>query len=583
MVGVVVAAMSVTGVGAAVAAAPAPSTFESLTTSVGLPGGANLTAMAGGWNSTKNTTITNRVIDGDVTFAGDNLTLRNVRITGEVIFRGDNIVVQDSELGALSLSGTSGVHVSGVEINGTLGADGIHITSDTGQVSDVLIEDTWVHNPIVKPASHYDGMQVRGVKGLTLRNVLIDLGPHRDQFTAAVFLENAQGGNWDVTLERSMFLGGGYTFYSTATNVRVIDSVFDGGRWGHLFPRSETDKITQFAGNTDASGNPLSLASGSFSPASGSLDWTDDTHWPARAPSTPPVLGTKPPTTPAPTTPAPSKPAPSTPAPSTPTPVTKAPAPSIPPPATGVRTPFSQIVLSPDVNGDGVGDVYAVDRNGQLVMYAGRGDGTLGSARESGTGWAALTVFAPGDWNGDGRADLVATDDSGRLWLYPGDGRGGFRGKSQIGQGWSGYRIIPAGDVNGDGTADLLAIDRADLLWLYPGDGRGGFGRPIQVGNGWSGFDLYTAGDLTGDGLIDIVSIDAEGRLWFYAGRGGGYFHARVQAGYGWNGYAFASGADLDADGRGDLVGRDRDGRLWFYAGNLGGSFAAKTQIGYGW
>lgn len=574
LVAIVVAAMSVTGVGAAVAAAPAPSTFESLTLSTGVPAGAQLTPMAAGWRHDANTTIANKFFDGDVTFVGDNLTVRNVHVTGSLAFRGDNIVVQNSQAGAFALSGTSGVRVSGLEVFGSLGEDGMHITSDTGRVSDVVIEDTWVHNPIVKPHSHYDGIQVRGVDGLTLRRVLIDIGPWITQSNAALFLENANGGNADITVEDSMFLGGGYTLYSFGTNVRVTNSVFDGGRWGHLFPSSQVGNITQFSGNTDASRRALSLGSSVFAPNVGTLDWTDDSQWPARGSTTQPVVVAPPP----PTEPTPSAPAPSRPAPSTPAPATR-PSPSAP----AVATPFQQIVLSPDVTGDGVGDLYAVDKNGRLVMYAGRGDGFLGQVTTFGTGWSALDVYAPGDWNGDGYADLVATDAQGRMWLYPGNGAGTFGARSQIGHGWNGFRIVPAGDVNADGAADLLAIDSADRLWLYPGDGRGSFGARLQVGNGWNGFDLYTAGDLTGDGLVDIVSIDSAGRLWFYAGRGGGYFYAKVQAGHGWNGYAFSSGADLDGDGRGDLVGRDRQGRLWLYRGNLGGSFAMKQQIGRGW
>ena len=250
---------------------------------------------------------------------------------------------------------------------------------------------------------------------------------------------------------------------------------------------------------------------------------------------------------------------------------------------TSPRTPFSQVVASPDFTGNRVGDLFAVDQSGRLYLYAGQGGGSVGLARVFGTGWEDMRVFAPGDWNGDRRNDLVAADDAGYLWLYPGDGRGGFSARRQIGNGWSTYRIVPAGDVNGDGRADLLAIDSAGRLWLYPGAGGGAFGRPLQVGNGWKGFELYAAGDMNRDGRVDILSIDSAGRLWYYAGRGGGYFSQRRQVGNGWTGYEFASGADLNSDGINDLIGRDQSGRLWFYAGRVGGTFAMKIQIGSGW
>ena len=247
------------------------------------------------------------------------------------------------------------------------------------------------------------------------------------------------------------------------------------------------------------------------------------------------------------------------------------------------QTPFAQLIASPDMTGNRLGDLFAVDTAGRLFLYGGIGGGRVALAAVFGTGWDEMRVFAPGDWNGDGRSDLVAADPKGDLWLYPGNGAGGFGAKSKIGNGWNGYRIVPAGDMNGDRAADLLAIDPEQRLWLYPGDGRGSFGRRVQVGNGWEGFELYAAGDANRDGRRDILSIDAAGRLWYYAGRGGGFFWMRQQVGHGWTGYAFASGADLNADGYSDLVGRDPSGRLWFYPGRYGGTFGMKTQIGNGW
>ena len=214
-------------------------------------------ASAGGTVATSGSVISDRHYTGDVLFTGDRLTLRNVRVTGNAAFRGDNIVVEDSELGALTLSGTAGVQVRRVEISGTPGHDGIHVTSDTGRASDVLIEDTWVHSPAVTATSHYDGIQVRGVDRLTLRRVSMDLGPWQRQYNAAVFLEAANGGNRDVTLEGSRFIGGGYTLYSFASRVSVRGTVFGGGRWGHLFPSSPACSITEFTGNRDTAGAAL--------------------------------------------------------------------------------------------------------------------------------------------------------------------------------------------------------------------------------------------------------------------------------------------------------------------------------------
>jgi len=224
----------------------------------GVTAGRTLTALAGGTVATSGV-IADRVITGDVTFTGSSLTLRNVRVTGSAIFRGDNLVIEDSELGALSLSGTQNVRVSRVEITGAAGSDGIHVTSDSGRAGGVLLEDTWVHNPLVTATSHYDGLQVRGVDGLTLRRVAIDLGPHNPQHNAALFLENANGGNRTVVVEDSWILGGGYAFYAFATDVAVRRTTFGGARWGNLYPQSEASAIVEFADNRDPNGTVLGL------------------------------------------------------------------------------------------------------------------------------------------------------------------------------------------------------------------------------------------------------------------------------------------------------------------------------------
>ena len=246
----------------AVAEAPqaAASTARPGAANTGVPVGRTLTPMAGGTVALGGTTIADRVIEGDVTFTGDSLTLRNVRVTGHAIFRGSGIVVEDSEFGSLALSGARSVRLSRVEVFGRTGQDGMHITSDTRRVTDVLVEDTWIHNPLVTATSHYDGIQVRGVDRLTLRRVSVELGAFAPQHNAALFLENANGGNAGVRVESSWLLGGGYVLYAFGTQVAVRDTVFGEGRWGHLFPSSWLAQIVEFAGNRDPGGTMLGLS-----------------------------------------------------------------------------------------------------------------------------------------------------------------------------------------------------------------------------------------------------------------------------------------------------------------------------------
>ncbi|WP_250443506.1 hypothetical protein [Actinotalea sp. C106] len=220
-----------------------------------------LTPMAGGWRTDSGVVLEDVVIDDDVTFAGDDVTLRNVRINGEVIFRGDGAVLADSEVGALSLSGTTDFHGRGIEIFGATGRDGVHITSDSGRASDVVLEDVWVHSPKVTPTSHYDGIQVRGVDNLVMRRLHIDLGPREPQHNAALYLQDAQGGNQDVLVEDSTFLGGGYVMYIFAEDVKVRRSTMGQGNWGHLYPRSPLSSFSEFDDNVTVGGDALELGS----------------------------------------------------------------------------------------------------------------------------------------------------------------------------------------------------------------------------------------------------------------------------------------------------------------------------------
>ncbi|KGM15107.1 hypothetical protein N867_11985, partial [Actinotalea fermentans ATCC 43279 = JCM 9966 = DSM 3133] len=247
--------------------APAPSATPAAPSSapgaVGIPDGTALAPMAGGTIDASGE-IANVVIDSDVVFTGSDLTLRNVRVNGEAIIRGDRVQVASSEFAALSISGSDAVTIAGTEVFGLTGRDGVHITSDTGPVTNVVIRDSLIHNPQVTATSHYDGIQVRGVDGLTLDGIRIDLGAFVPQHNAALFLEDANGGNRNVTVTRSVLEGGGYTLYSFASDVRITDTVLGSGEWGILFPSSRTGEVTEFRGNTDDAGRGLALRPGAI-------------------------------------------------------------------------------------------------------------------------------------------------------------------------------------------------------------------------------------------------------------------------------------------------------------------------------
>lgn len=244
-----------------------------------------------------------------------------------------------------------------------------------------------------------------------------------------------------------------------------------------------------------------------------------------------------------------------------------------------------------DFDGDWNNDILArVAATGDLLLYRGRGNGTVWGGVRIGVGWAPMGALeTPGDFNGDGKADVLAREAAtGSLWLYRGNGVGGWQPRIRVGQGWNVFdSILAPGDLNGDQLVDVLARERATgYLWLYRGNGVGGWLPRVRVGSGWNGFNAIVGpGDFTGDGHADLLAREAAtGYLWLYPGNGAGGWLQRVRVGHGWNSLTTVmSPGDLDGDRAADVVGRDGQGNLWLYRGNGAGGLLPRTQVGTGW
>lgn len=211
----------------------------------GVPDGVTLSAADGGIMDEDGLVLDGVHITGDLTLTGAGQVLRNSRVDGHVVVRGSGQVIEDAEVGSLAVSGATQFRASRVDVFGQPGEDGIHVTSGTDPASDILIEDSWIHSPEVDPESHYDGVQVRGVERLTLRGNAIDLGPWERQYNAAIFLEDANGGNHDVVVEGNYLNGGGYSLYLEGDAVTVADNQFGrDAKWGVLYPEHDRFSAT---------------------------------------------------------------------------------------------------------------------------------------------------------------------------------------------------------------------------------------------------------------------------------------------------------------------------------------------------
>ncbi|SEG97691.1 Repeat domain-containing protein [Nonomuraea solani] len=105
-------------------------------------------------------------------------------------------------------------------------------------------------------------------------------------------------------------------------------------------------------------------------------------------------------------------------------------------------------------------------------------------------GWAAFGRPIAGDFNGDGVGDLAAVKKDGNtLHIWNGKGSNGFSGAVALGPGWEPYAssLMSLGDVNGDGRTDIGAVHgETGTLTVWNGKGGNRFGPAIPIGPGWN-------------------------------------------------------------------------------------------------
>ncbi|TQE35666.1 trypsin-like serine protease [Streptomyces ipomoeae] len=158
--------------------------------------------------------------------------------------------------------------------------------------------------------------------------------------------------------------------------------------------------------------------------------------------------------------------------------------------------------------------------------------------------WGGYKSYAiPGDLTGDARPDLLALDADGSVYLYPGKGNGQFNSKIRVvNKAWKGAKLLGRGDLSGDGKPDLLVRASDGTLYLYRGTGKASspWSPRIKARTGWKFTAYVTDGDVTGDAIADVITRDSGGTLWLYPGTNKAstsLFGSRVKLGTGYNQY----------------------------------------------
>ncbi len=219
----------------------------------------------------------------------------------------------------------------------------------------------------------------------------------------------------------------------------------------------------------------------------------------------------------------------------------------------------TRVVATPDLTGDGKGDLVVQDDTGRVSVLPGDRAGGFGAAvRRSQAFTGRDLITAAGDLDGDGHHDLVARNvASGALNVYRGTGNGGFT-RTGIGGDWSRYELLSgAGDLDGDGHADLVGRD-GSTLYLIPGRGNARFGAAVALPGDRSAINaLLGFGDLTHDGRPDLLVRDSRtGAGTILPARPGGTYGRAIGAVTRFKGLADLSAADLTGTVQVDAVAR---------------------------
>jgi hypothetical protein len=182
-----------------------------------------------------------------------------------------------------------------------------------------------------------------------------------------------------------------------------------------------------------------------------------------------------------------------------------------------------------DVNNDGKQDIVATAdgaNRGNLVVFAGNGDGTFRTPGYFGASRTQPTSMILADLNNDGNLDIVyavSPGDGSGLYVLAGNGKNNFQ--QVYGQSMSPFAAsLAATDINQDGKLDVIVLNAASDIEVLVGKGDGTlmppatdyadagvFGISLADFNEGGNVDFASADEINSS--VDVVFGDAKGTL----------------------------------------------------------------------
>ena len=253
-------------------ASPTPTGWPDAS-NTGVPRGTVLTPRSGSIVVRDNGAVIENIdLKGFFDVYADNVTIRRSRISAAnwwgIQLRGGftNLTIEDCEIFG---DGVRQMQYGIKSLGGFVTArrNNVHTISNGIDLPEGLIEDNYVHDPKYFPDDHTDMIMseggLRAGGRLTIRhNTVINT---LDQ-TGAIALFADWGPQHDVTVERNLVAGGGYSIYAGAagsSNLRFVDNVFSrrvfpkGGHWGPVAHWNAGGSGNVWQGNRWEDGTPV--------------------------------------------------------------------------------------------------------------------------------------------------------------------------------------------------------------------------------------------------------------------------------------------------------------------------------------